>query len=73
VINYLDGKYTLENRPLKFQRMGLRYTASGYGSKIPSERVVKLPDGRVRRVYITCYSNNQSAWIILKGKKIFIM
>ena len=37
-------------RPLWWQRRGLSYTASGYGSKIPTGYMVKVR-GRLRRVY----------------------
>lgn len=43
-----------------------RYSASqtGYGSKIPTRHLVRLPfDGRWRRVYVTCYSNSGTAWV----------
>jgi len=74
IIEYLDDltKYELVDRPLWWQKRGLSETATGYGSKLTSSRCVKLPDGKVRRVYITCYSNAGSAWITLNGKKLYI-
>jgi hypothetical protein len=51
---------TLEHKdaPLPWQRLGLQFTRSGYGGKIPSRLMVKLPGSkRWRRVYIACYSN----------------
>ena len=47
---------------LPWQEMGLSYTKSGYGSKIPSQHMVLL-HGRWRRVYIACWGNSGSAYI----------
>lgn len=52
--------------PLWWQKQGLSFTASGYGGKIPTSRMVKV-DGRWRRVYVACYSNLGTAYIV-KGK-----
>lgn len=67
--NYLSP-YTIEVKPLPWQTAGLQQTASGYGNKLTSSRVVRLSDGRVRRVYVTCWSNCGTAWIILDGRKL---
>ncbi len=64
----LDEPYTFEYRPLAWQAAGLQQTASGYGKRLTSADVVRLPDGRTRRVYNTCYSNNGTAWINLDGQ-----
>jgi len=73
-IEYLDDltPFELVERPLWWHRQGLSQTATGYGSKLTSARCVKLPDGKLRRVYITCYSNAGSAWITLNGKKLHL-
>jgi hypothetical protein len=60
-----DG--TLLYRPLPFHIAGLQQTASGYGRKLTSPHVVRLPDGRERRVYVTCFSNAGTAWVVLDG------
>jgi hypothetical protein len=72
MVKYLEKAYVLEDKPLPWQRMGLQYTASGYGSKIPSSKVVRFLDGKIRRVYITIYSNAGSAWITLGGERLFL-
>lgn len=72
MIDYLDEPYELIERLLPWQKLGLQETASGYGRKLTSTRCVKLPDGRVRRVYVTCYSNVGSAWIILDGQRRYL-
>jgi len=46
-------------------------TASGYGTKIPTSRMIKVED-RWRRIYCTIYSNAGSCWITVNGEKLFI-
>lgn len=71
-------RYNLEDlehkeEPLEWQRRGLTYTASGYGRKIPTTRMVKLPGNpRWRRVYCciysnigTCYVTHKDGWIVI--------
>lgn len=65
----LDIPFTFVDAPLPWQERGLTQTASGYGKKLTSSRMVRLEDGRVRRVYVTCYSNIGTAWIVLDGLK----
>ena len=71
-IKYLEEPYKVIDKPLWWHSKGLSQTASGYGSKLTSSRCVVLPDGRVRRIYVTCYSNVGSAWITLSGRKLFL-
>lgn len=72
MVDYLEGDYQLIDKPLAWQLRGLQETATGYGAKLTSGRVVRLADGRERRVYVTCYSNNCSAWITLGGKRLYL-
>lgn len=71
-IQYLEGDYQLIDKPLWWHRQGLSQTSSGYGARLTSTRMVLLPDGRKRRVYVTQYSNAGSAWIQLDGKRLFL-
>ena len=58
---------------LWWQKQGLSYTASGYGRKIPTSRMVKLPGSpRWRRVYCcifsnagTCYVDTPAGWVVI--------
>ena len=60
-------------KPLWWQEQGLSYTATGYGRKIPTDKMVKLPDSnRWRRVYCcimsnigTCYVTAGKDWIVI--------
>lgn len=67
-----DALYVFEDRPLWFHLAGLSQTASGYGRRLVSRRVVRFPDGRTRRVYVTQYSNAGTAWIVLNGRKLIV-
>ena len=59
---------------LAWQRQGLQQTASGYGSKLTTEHMVKVEGQRDiwRRVYAICYSNAASFYILLGGKLVFV-
>lgn len=59
-------------RPLDWQRRGLQYTATGYGTKIPTSKVIKWSDGKVRRVYCDIYSNAGSCYCMIHGCKVSV-
>lgn len=69
----LDVPYEFLYRPLWFHTQGLSETASGYGKRLRSPRCIKLPDGRIRRIYVTIYSNIGTAWIVLDGKRRIVL
>jgi hypothetical protein len=72
MLDYLEDPYDVIERPLWWHKRGLSQTASGYGRKLTSSKCVKLPDGRVRRIYVTQFSNAGSAWIVLNGKTVYL-
>ena len=56
----------LENKEvlLWWQKAGLQFTRSGYGSRIPTAHMVKLPGSpRWRRVYCCIWSNAGTSYI----------
>lgn len=61
-----DSFWTLEveakESPLPHHKLGLSFTASGYGSKIPTDKMVKY-NGRWRRVYVRIFGNSGTAYI----------
>ncbi len=64
----LDVPYEYVDRPMWFHTRGLSETASGYGRRLRSARCVRIPgDPKLRRVYITIYSNIGTAWINYQG------
>jgi hypothetical protein len=62
-----------KDSPLWWQEQGLSYTASGYGRKIPTRHMVRLPGNkRWRRVYCcifsnagTCYVDTPNGWVVI--------
>lgn len=65
-------KDDLKSKSLDWQRRGLQQTASGYGRKLTSSRMIFF-EGRLRRIYITQFSNAGTAWFIYKGEKIVVI
>lgn len=59
-------------RLLDWQRLGLHYTATGYGTKIPTSKVIKWSDGKARRVYCDIYSNAGSCYCMINGCKVSV-
>ena len=59
-------------RLLEWQRRGLQYTATGYGTKIPTSKVIKWSDGKVRRAYCDIYSNAGSCYCLIHGCKVSV-
>ena len=55
--------------PLRHHTLGLSYTASGYGAKLPTVFKV-FYQGRWYRVYSVCFSNVSTEYIISKGEKL---
>lgn len=50
-------------------------SASGYGRKIPTRFMLKIQSGRRQRwhrVYVMCYSNSGSAYVLKGGKEMFL-
>lgn len=62
-----DAKY----EPLWWHLKGLSQTATGFGSKLTTARKVFF-QGRWRRIYVVCYSNSGTAYIIVKGKVVIV-
>jgi len=48
------------------------YSATGYGRKIPTQWRVQLTDKVWRRVYVCCYSNSGTAYVLQAGKWLVV-
>lgn len=70
-INYLRGPIKVIRDPLWWQKEGLSYTSSGYGSKIPTEWVTYI-NNRKHRIYIVIYSNSGSLYVLINKRKYYI-
>jgi len=55
--------------PMRHHKLGLSYTSTGYGGKIPTQYMVKY-NNRWLRVYCAIYSNVGSLYILSEGNKI---
>jgi hypothetical protein len=73
IVNSLGDIEPLETfiKPLWWQELGLTFTASGYGQKIPTQYMVKH-DKRLKRVYTAVFSNSGMAYIIYKGQRLLV-
>jgi hypothetical protein len=62
-----------KDAPLWWHLDGLSYTRSGYGRKIPTTRMVRLPgSARWRRVYCCIFSNSGTCYVTKKRDWIVI-
>jgi hypothetical protein len=70
-IDYIEECLPEVYAPLWWHEKGLSQTASGYGKKLTSPTKVKY-NGKLYRVYVICYSNSGSSYIVVKGNKMFL-
>lgn len=56
---------------LPWQKRGLQQTASGYGAKLTSSFKIDF-EGKLYRLYHTCYGNASSCWFTRKGERIYV-
>lgn len=48
-------------------------TACGYGAKVPTTVMVRLPGrSRWRRVYAMAYGNSASLYVVVDGRDVFV-
>jgi hypothetical protein len=63
----IDGqehKLDTVTKALWWQERGLSFTRTGYGRRIPTRRMVRLPgDPRWRRVYCAVFGNNGTCYV----------
>lgn len=69
--NEIPGRHLVVEKPLAWQTAGLRHTASGCGSKIPTRLMLRIGK-RLHRVYVGQYGNAGSAFIVYKGVEHFL-
>jgi hypothetical protein len=54
--------------PPAWMSRGLQETATGYGKRLNSGLKIQF-NGKLYRIYITCFSNCGTAWFTAKGKR----
>lgn len=59
---FLTREVEVRQKPLWWQERGLSFTASGYGSRVPTIWQIRVDD-RWRRVYCRIYSNSGTLFI----------
>ena len=69
-MEYLDGALLIY-KPLWWHLKGLTQTATGYGRKLTTPWKVKH-NGRLYRVYATCYSNAATHYILPGGEPLYL-
>jgi len=52
--------------------MPLQRTRTGYGSKLPTSWMIQLHKLYWHRVYVILWSNSGTAYIIVRGKKLYL-
>lgn len=60
-----------KEKPLFHHLKGLQYTATGYGSKIPTVYMIRF-DNRWYRVYCRIYSNIGHCYAVINGERITV-
>ena len=63
--------FTLIHSPLEWQKRGLQQTRTGYGAKLTTQNKA-LYNGRLYRIYCTCYGNAGTAWFKAKGQMYIV-
>ena len=59
-------------KPMKHHELGLSWTATGYGSKIPTRYMVRTIDNKWRRVYCAIYSNIGTLYVMHGKNKTIV-
>lgn len=66
---YLTLAVEHKEKPLYHHIHGLNYTATGYGSKLPTRYMVRF-NNRWYRVYSVCYSNVSTEYVLIDGGRV---
>lgn len=67
-ITWLDDEHVTE---IRITEAPLHRSASGYGRKIPTQYMLKIA-GRWHRVYMMCYSNSGTAYVLKGGEELIL-
>ena len=68
---FLTVEVESKENEMRHHRLGLQYTATGYGSKLPTRHMIRF-DGRWYRVYSICYSNVSTEYVLIDGEKVTV-
>jgi hypothetical protein len=71
-MNYATN-YELKSEPMEHHKLGLSWTRTGYGKKIPTTRMLRFAGEKVwRRVYVMIWSNAGTAYVIVRGRRFIV-
>lgn len=70
-LKYLIYPAVFVEKPLPHHKMGRSYTATGYGAKIPTEKMAIIM-GRFYRVYCSIFSNSGTTYVIIQGERVIV-
>jgi hypothetical protein len=68
MITYLDPSTITDKRQTNFP---VNRSRTGYGSKIATSWLLKIGK-QWHRVYVICYSNNGSSYVLIKGQAHYL-
>lgn len=60
-----------KEEPMRHHKLGLSFTRTGYGTKLPTVYKVQY-NGRWYRVYSICCSNVSTEYILVKGERVTV-
>ena len=69
MVVYLDATRVIGKRQTATP---INRSRSGYGSKLPTSWQLQLADKKWRRVYVVCWSNAGSAYVLVAGKPQYL-
>lgn len=64
-------KSELVDAPPEWMKRGLQETASGYGKRLNSGYKIHF-GGKLRRIYVTIFSNSGTCWFKVKDRRITV-
>ena len=67
---YADHADLVDAQPA-WMKAGLQQTASGYGARLNTGRKIHF-NGKLYRLYATCFSNAASVWFTVRGQRIHV-
>lgn len=70
-LKYLIYPAVFVEKPLSHHKMGPSYTATGYGAKIPTEKMAVIM-GRAYRVYVAIFSNSGTSYVLMGGQRVIV-
>ena len=67
-VKHLDDS-TVERLIVEVQPPSYGFPSSGYGPKVPTRYLMRLSDGRTRRVYLMQFSNVATPYVVVNGER----